>query len=117
MSNIETGILGEKLAYNYLSNNDYTILEKNFRAKVGEIDIIAKKNEVIVFIEVKTRNNNNYGRPYESVNYRKQHKIVWTAQSYINLKKLSNYQFRFDIIEVYLKPNIRINHIQNAFWL
>lgn len=116
MNNKSTGIIGENLACNYLLNKGYIILERNFRSKVGEIDIIAKANEVIVFIEVKTRNNNYYGLPYESVDYRKQQKIIWAAKSYINLNKLSNYQYRFDIIEIYMKSKNKINHIQDAFW-
>lgn len=113
----EIGIFGETLAYNYLLENGYDILERNFRVKVGEIDIIAQKNDIIIFVEVKARSNNNYGFPYESVDFRKQKKIIRTAQNYINLKKLNNYQYRFDIIEVFLKLNNKINHIQNAFWI
>ena len=110
------GIIGENIAHNYLLKKGYKILEKNFRVKAGEIDIIALENKTIVFVEVKSRSNNKYGLPYESVNYRKQQKIIRVAQNYINFKRLMDYQYRFDIIEVYLNSNEKINHIQNAFW-
>ncbi len=110
------GIIGEDIAKNYLLDNGYKILERNFRVKSGEIDIIAQLNQIIVFIEVKSRSSNRYGLPYEAVDYRKQQKIIKAAQNYINFKRLTNYQYRFDIIEVYLNINKKINHIQNAFW-
>lgn len=110
------GIVGENIATNYLLENGYAILERNFRSKTGEIDIIAQKNQIIVFVEVKSRNNNKYGFPYESVDYRKQQKIIRTAQSYINFKGLTDCQYRFDIVEVFLKTKNKVNHIQNAFW-
>ncbi|WP_352419586.1 YraN family protein [Proteiniborus sp.] len=116
-NNRNNGIIGENLASNYLLEKGYSILERNFRTKIGEIDIIVKKSNIIVFVEVKARSNTNYGFPYESVNYKKQQKIIRTAQNYINFKGLTNCQYRFDIIEVFLKENgNKINHIQNAFW-
>lgn len=115
--NREIGITGENLACNFLLDKGYFILERNFRTKSGEIDIIARNNNIIIFVEVKTRSNNNYGFPYESVNYRKQQKIIRVAQNYINFKRLHDNQFRFDIIEVFFKMgNNKINHIRNAFW-
>ncbi|KGG80770.1 hypothetical protein Y919_04450 [Caloranaerobacter azorensis H53214] len=112
-----TGIIGEKLAVNYLIKNNYKIIERNFKCKLGEIDIIAVIDDIIVFIEVKTRRNSNYGYPYEAVTVDKQQKIIKTAYSYIKLKKIVNKQYRFDIIEIFLGKDIKINHIQNAFWI
>ncbi|WIV10846.1 YraN family protein [Proteiniborus sp. MB09-C3] len=110
------GIIGEDIAERYLLENDYKVLERNFRVKAGEIDIIAQKNQIIIFVEVKARSSNKYGFPYESVDYRKQQKIIRVAENYIKFKGLTNCQYRFDIIEVFLKENKKINHIQNAFW-
>ncbi|WP_202711318.1 YraN family protein [Sporosalibacterium faouarense] len=110
------GDYGEKLAMEYLNDNDYIIIERNFRNRIGEIDIIAKKDNIIVFIEVKSRKNSKYGYGYEAVNKRKQDKIIKLANSYINFKNLRSFQFRFDIIEVYFE-DCRINHIENAFWV
>lgn len=117
MSNL-IGEWGEKIAGEYLLKNEYEILEKNFRMKSGEIDIIAKKDGCIIFTEVKTRKNNKFGNPSEYVDSRKQMKIKKTALCYINSLETD---MRFDIIEVYYR-NVRgefelvnINHIENAF--
>lgn len=107
--NKDIGNLGENIAENYLINKDYIILDRNFRCKTGEIDIIAKDGNYISFIEVKTRYGTLYGTPGESVNYLKQYRIYKTAQMYILKKRLNKFNFRFDVIEVIL------NHINNDF--
>ncbi len=114
MNNKEKGILGEKIAYNYLMKNHFHILERNYRTKMGEIDLIALKDNKISFIEVKSRNSINYGYPCEAVNYKKQRKIISTATQYIKHKNIKNMNLAFDVIEVYLRDN-DINHIENAF--
>ena len=81
---------GEKIAIKYLQRLGYTIIEQNFRCKSGEIDIIAKEEEQIIFIEVKTRTSNRYGEPIESVNSIKQKHIVSTASYYVFLKYRNN---------------------------
>lgn len=117
LNNQLKGKKGESLAKNFLIKKGYTVVDTNFRAKTGEIDIVAKKNETIVFIEVKSRSTLSYGYPYEAVGYKKQQKIINTAQYYILLHKLSTFNYRFDIIEVFLNQSYRINHIENAFWM
>ncbi len=114
-NNIEKGKLGEKIAENYLKINGYKILEKNFRIRTGEIDIIAVKNKVLAFVEVKARTSTYYGYPYEAVNREKQKRIIKTALYYMNLKNMHYYQPRFDIVEVYLGDRRKINYIDNAF--
>lgn len=114
-NNVERGKIGEAMATNYLIDRGYYILDRNFRWKTGEIDIIASKKEILIFIEVKTRTNINYGYAYEAVNRKKQKRIINTAFYYIKLNKMYNYQLRFDIIEVYLKKDNKINHFENAF--
>lgn len=116
VNNLKTGLFGEKKAVDYLINKNYNILQKNFRTNIGEIDIIAEKDDVIAFIEVKTRKNENYGYPYESVTSSKQRKIIKSALAYIKLNSITNKQFRFDIIEIFLDGEGRINHIEDAFW-
>ena len=113
--NIKIGKKGEIFAKEYLVSKSYNILNVNFRNYIGEIDIIAMDKDVLVFIEVKTRTNMKYGYPYESVNYRKQQKIIYTSLSYIQQKNIKDAQIRYDIIEVYLTPSMNINHIENAF--
>lgn len=117
MNNKERGMLGEKVAVNYLKKNNYNILEKNYKNKLGEIDIIAEKDDIIIFIEVKARTSNKFGFPYEAVDNRKRKKIINTALAYIKFKMLKEIQFRFDIIEVYLNKPFKIKHIKNAFWV
>lgn len=117
MNNKTIGNLGENLAKNYLIENNYKILETNFRTRIGEIDIIAKKDEIIAFIEVKSRNSSKYGKPLEAITHRKMQKIIKVAQNYIVYKNRGDNQYRFDVIEVFLNKNEKINHIEDAFWL
>ncbi len=80
------GNYGEKLASNYLIDNNYKILENNFRNFLGEIDIISIKHNILVITEVKSRYNINYGYPQEAVTYSKQKSIAKITSSYINFK-------------------------------
>jgi putative endonuclease len=116
-SNIAKGKNGEEIVRDYLINKGYIIIESNYRNKIGEIDIIAKDKDVLVFIEVKTRTNTTYGYAFEAVDIRKQRKIINTSMVYIKYKKYRNTQLRYDIIEVYLHKEIKINHLENAFCL
>ncbi len=113
--NIEKGKRGEIIAKEYLISKGYNILDLNYRTKIGEIDIIALDKNILVFVEVKTRTSLNFGYAYEAVNRKKQEKIIYCSQLYQNQKKLLCYQIRYDIIEVYLTTNIKINHIENCF--
>lgn len=118
--NKDIGALGEDISENHLKNLGYKILEKNFRCKYGEIDLIAVNKNYICFVEVKTRYGTNFGMPSEAVNYSKQKKIYKTAQVYILKKNIINSNFRFDVIEVFLNSannDFLINHIENAFQL
>lgn len=110
------GKSGEEIATKYLLKNDYTIIERNFCCRQGEIDIIAQDKNEIVFIEVKTRTNKNYGEPIEAVTYYKQKHIIKSVQYYLYIKKLQNAFIRIDIIEIYQKTENKyhINHIKNA---
>lgn len=108
------GNFGEKIAREYILTKNYDILDLNYLTKMGEIDIIAKDKDIIVFIEVKTRKNAKYGYAYESVNWNKQRKIKNTSTVYLLRNNLNNVQIRYDIIEIYT-DNKKINHIENAF--
>lgn len=109
----EIGKVGEKLAIRYLENLGYTIVERNFMATQGEIDIIARDKEELVFIEVKTRTGIQFGRPAEAVNELKRRHLIGTAKYYLHSKLLENEFIRFDIIEVYLHENkCNINHLK-----
>lgn len=106
------GKYGEEKAIRYLSNNGYRIVEKNYRNTFGEIDIVAREDDTIVFIEVKTRNISSYGPPEAAVDLRKQHRICKVAAGYINEKKLSDQPVRFDVVSI---SGIKIELIKDAF--
>lgn len=108
---------GEEVATQYLLENNYQIIERNFSCRQGEIDIIAKEKNEIVFVEVKTRTNTQYGEPVEAVTYYKQKHIIKSIEYYLYIKKLENAFIRIDVIEVYYrgKNKYHVNHIKNAF--
>ncbi len=118
-STVEIGSWGEDKAVEYLKNQGYRILCRNFHSKFGEIDIIAVKNKVICFIEVKTRKKISYGLPSQAVNYGKQKKLILTAEYFLTRNYSQNFAYRFDIIEVFYYNSyiFSINHIEGAFEL
>jgi len=114
---IKLGVLGEDLAADYLTTRGYTILARNYRKNTGEIDIIARDGDYLVFIEVKTRTNLLFGQPYEAVTLRKQAQISRVALGYITINKLHNQAMRFDVISVLIQANgkTEINHLPGCF--
>ena len=114
MENQILGNKGENLACKYLEEKGYKILIRNFRCKCGEIDIIAQDKDEIVFVEVKTRTNLNYGLPSEAVDKKKKIHILRVSKYFIYIKKLEKKKIRFDVIEVYKNRKFYINHIKNV---
>lgn len=109
----QTGTSYEIKAEEYLLQNGYKILERNFRNRSGEIDIIAKDGECFCFIEVKYRTTNDFGNPFEAVDYRKQNQIRKVANYYFMKNKLSEWTpCRFDVIGF---VGEEMMHIENAF--
>lgn len=109
----ELGNLGEQIAIEYLKKNKYHILKRNFYCKQGEIDIIAKDKKEIVFVEVKTRTSTDFGKPSESVNYRKQKHMYRTAKYFLYKTNLMEMLIRFDVIEILIADGrVNINHIK-----
>ncbi len=112
------GKKSESEAISYLKKNGYKILEKNFRTRFGEIDIIAIEKDVIVFVEVKSRKSLNYGHPKESVDFRKQQKISKVALYYLKKNNLFDCSARFDVITIRsFGKNNEIELIRNGFEL
>lgn len=113
------GNLGEDAAVKYLKKNKYIILERNFNVHGGEIDIIAKKGDYVIFVEVKTRSNDDFGGGLEAVNITKQQRLIKAAQVY--MLKLGEVPVRFDVVVVNgsmrgKKLSVEnIEHIENAF--
>ena len=108
------GGAGERKAVKYLKNKGYKILRTNFKIKAGEIDVIAKDGETVVFIEVKTRSGDAFGRPSDAVDRLKRAKYIKVAQAFL-IKNYGDIDVlsRFDVIEI---QNNDINHIINAFF-
>ena len=116
--NKEVGNYGENIAKNYLMSENYELLELNYRNRYGEIDIICFDKDVIVFVEVKSRFDTTFGNPLESINLKKQKKIVNLSLLYIIKKRFTNINCRFDVIEIYFNKfndANKINHIKDAF--
>ena len=106
------GRVGEKKAVDYLKKNGYKILKSNYKTPLGEIDIIAEYEDQIIFVEVKTRTNDDYGFPCEAVDKRKQEKYYKVATYYLQRTKKLDSECRFDVVEI---DDGKINHILNAF--
>jgi len=117
---IQVGKLGEQAAADHLVRQGYRILERNFNAGGGEIDIVAFRNGTVVFVEVKTRTANALIDPLRTVTWRKQRYVIKAAQTYCTLHGLNSEQVstRFDAIGVALDEANRatsVKHVENAF--
>lgn len=112
------GKLGEDIVCEYVLSRGMNLLERNYRAQKGEIDLIVQEGETIAFVEVKTRTGAMFGTPAEAVGFRKQKIMIETAQHFIAKKNCHDMCMRFDVAEVYLKgTESRVHYIKNAFIL
>ena len=110
------GNKGEALAVDFLVENKYEILEKNWRYKRAEVDVIAKKDNWIIIIEVKTRSSATFDSPADSINKTKIKMLTEAAEAYILQNDLDN-EVRFDVISIIKqKKNHSIQHIESAFY-
>lgn len=117
MKRSEIGSLGEKLAADFLKKKGYRILENNFRCHEGEIDIVALDKDCLVFAEVRTKSNLNFGSPEESINSAKMGHLIKTAEYYRQHHDNLPESWRIDLVAVELdsaKKLIRIELIENA---
>ena len=114
-NNYELGMEGEREAVKYLKKEGYEILETNWHFHRYEIDIIARKNEVLAIVEVKTRATDYFGDPEDAVDYKKRRRIVESADAYIEERDL-DIEVRFDIVAI-LKINggLKLRYIEDAF--
>lgn len=115
-SKSETGRLGEELTAYYLKKSGYEILSRNFRIKGGEIDIIAEKDGIIAFVEVKTRNINAFEQGAQAVRKRKRSLVIRAAQEYL-FRYPQRLQPRFDISDVTVKDGkiVKFRYFDNAY--
>lgn len=112
----DTGNWGEEKATAFLLGKGYEIVEKNYRYKHAEIDLIAKKGKMLIFVEVKTRSGTGFGMPEEFVNYTKAKLIMKAAEHYIYDKDW-HFDVRFDIVSILIltSGSLDIRHIEDAF--
>ena len=109
---------GERLAEQYLKKKGYKIVERNYRCRGAELDLIVLDRRVIVFVEVKTRTGYGFGSPFEAVEFRKQQKMIQAAQYFLNEKKLHQRDARFDVVGIsWPGGEPLVEHIENAFEL
>jgi len=106
---------GEDRAAKFLKKQGYRILERNYRTRSGEIDLIALHEGTVVFVEVKTRTNEAFGSPELAVNARKQSRMIKAALGYIRYKKLHQVPCRFDVVAISSSAGQPVELIQNAF--
>lgn len=112
------GHKSESAAVDFLRRNGYRILARNYRTRLGEIDVIAKDGDTIVFVEVKARRSNRYGPPKAAVTPAKQRKISMVALQYLKDAQLTDTSARFDVVAICSQDNrSRIEIIKNAFEL
>ncbi len=110
------GKAGEDFAAEYLEKNNYKIIDRNYKIRSAEIDIIAELDGEIIFVEVKTRSDIRHGFPVEAVNLQKQKRIIQAASVFLQDEKYFDFNCRFDVIEVYsVGRELKLRHIENAF--
>lgn len=120
---LDTGRQGEALAENALMEMGYQILERNWRHKHLEVDLIAVEDNMLVFVEVKTRNDLRYGEPHEAIDWKKEQKLARAANIYLSQQSYKG-EVRFDIVSVVLPQDVpvgldvapTVEVIRDAFW-
>jgi putative endonuclease len=107
----ELAIIGEEHAARYLTSRGYRVLERNYRTSRGEVDIIAEHGDTLVFVEVKARSSDEFGEPREAVTTWKQRRIARAAAAYLSAKERRERATRFDVVEVSITPQGRVEKI------
>lgn len=107
------GQLGEKLACDFLKKKGYQIVDQNYRTRGGEIDIVAKDGDTLVFVEVKTRTSAAFGYPEEAIDERKQHKLAMTAEYYLAAHHLYDKDYRIDAVGIEMEQDGRLKNLRH----
>lgn len=119
MHNKTLGKIGEEIAVKFLKRKGYSILRKNWRCLVGEIDIVAQEKDFLVFVEIKTRKSISFGPGYLAVNSYKQFKLIKLAHVYLKRYGLSDKPCRIDVVSIDVDKNHAVKDIElikDAFW-
>lgn len=115
MNKRELGREGEQIACNFLVQKGYKILERNWTSRWCEVDIIAVKDSILVFVEVKYRKNLRYGTGVEAINYKKTKTLVYSVNKYVSKNKLQRYKYRIDVIVIdIVNKEVKIKYFENA---
>lgn len=114
MTAINIGLLGENIASDFLRKKGYTILEKNFKKRYGEIDIVAVQENTLIFIEVKTRTSSQFGSPLEAITPWKLQAVIRSAQYYKLTHKNLPDLMRIDAVSIMLSSDGSVEHIELA---
>jgi len=104
--------IGEDAAKNYLESKNYKIIEKNYRTKYAEIDLVARKDNILIFVEVRTKRSRAFVAPEESINYKKLKKLYWNANAYVAFKKWKG-AYRIDAICIVLNPDNTVAELEH----
>ncbi|HOW58804.1 MAG TPA: YraN family protein [Candidatus Omnitrophota bacterium] len=114
---LSLGDRGETVACDFLRKEGYEIVQKNYKCKLGEIDVVAKRRGRIAFVEIKTRTSVQFGSPQEAVNFKKQEKLAKLAEWYLKEKKITNSPIAFDVVAVHWEDGKRplVRLIKDAF--
>jgi putative endonuclease len=116
MQKKELGKKGEEVAFRFLKKRGYRIVEKNYVCRMGEMDIIAKEKDTLVFIEVKTRTSTHFGPPQLAVTFSKQRQLSKVALNYLKEKHLEEAKSRFDVVAILIgQKGEEIELIRDAF--
>lgn len=111
--NYQKGRQGERLAEKYLKKKGYKILERNFRLRFGEIDLVAADGQTIVFVEVKTKTGEQFGEPWEMINQHKLDQLKKIGQVYLIKQGMSEAVCRIDVVGVWLRPDGELEKIEH----
>jgi len=112
MKRQETGMLGEKIACDFLGKNGYQIIETNYRCRDGEVDIIAKEQDMLVFVEVRTKKSFLFGTPEESITQRKKEKLRAVAEDYRQYHDGLPPEWRIDVVAIQMDGSGKINRVE-----
>jgi len=104
--------IGEEMAKKYLENNGYQIIDQNYRTRYSEIDIVVKKDDILIFVEVRTKRKSDFVSPEESINHKKLKKLYFNAEAYVSAKKYKG-SYRVDAVCIVLKPDDTVEKIEH----
>ncbi|MFP4034149.1 MAG: YraN family protein [Desulfovermiculus sp.] len=110
------GRSGEEMARAFLVGQGYEVISVNWRCRYGELDLVCRNQQIVVFVEVKTRNTSTLETPAEALTHRKQSKLIKSASLFLSQHKMWHLQSRFDLVSVFFQTHhCQVDHVPNAF--